>query len=97
MKQLIIEWDEESPAVYVTFGEMTKPGQVTRTEEIDELVMADFDTDGKLLGLEMIGSEANLFMSAVMANLRKSVDSNFDLVKAIGYSSSKINDLASDL
>lgn len=59
MKSLVITLEATETGVlgYVYFQE-TAPGQAARTEEIEpRSVLADYDADGRLLGLEFLHAE----------------------------------------
>lgn len=47
-----IEYDKEVDALYIRIQEK----KVARTREIEEGVNLDFDSDGKVIGLEIIGA-----------------------------------------
>jgi len=47
-----IEYDKEVDAIYIRIQEKT----VARTREIEEGVNLDFDDQGKVIGLEIIGA-----------------------------------------
>jgi len=47
-----IEYDKEVDAIYIRIQEKT----VARTLEIEEGVNIDFDSQGKVIGLEIIGA-----------------------------------------
>lgn len=47
-----IEYDKEVDALYIRIQEKT----VARTREIEEGINIDFDADGKVIGLEIIGA-----------------------------------------
>ena len=47
-----IEYDKEVDALYIRIQDK----EVERTREIEEGVNLDFDSDGKVIGLEIIGA-----------------------------------------
>lgn len=48
-----IEYDKEVDALYIRIQEK----YVKRTKEIEEGINLDFDEDGKIIGLEIIGAK----------------------------------------
>ncbi len=47
-----IEYDKEVDALYIRIQEK----KVARTKEVEEGINLDFDEDGKIIGLEIIGA-----------------------------------------
>ncbi|MCD6117381.1 DUF2283 domain-containing protein [bacterium] len=48
-----IEYDQEVDALYIRIQEKV----VSRTKELEEGINIDFDEDGKIIGLEIIGAK----------------------------------------
>jgi uncharacterized protein YuzE len=48
-------YDDEADAAYIYLGASIKKGGVARTVEVTSDVYADFDTKGRLLGIELLG------------------------------------------
>ncbi len=59
-----IEYDKDVDALYIRIQE----NQVARTQEISEGVNVDFDSEGKLIGLEVIDA-TKLYSLADIFNL----------------------------
>ena len=53
-------YDPDADAAYFTFATAIAPGQVAETREVAPNVMLDFDAQGRLLGLEVLGARAVL-------------------------------------
>jgi uncharacterized protein YuzE len=51
-----LEYDKEADAAYVYFEYPIKDGQAKRTQEISGNIIADFDENGKLLGVEILNA-----------------------------------------
>lgn len=56
-----IEYDKEVDALYIRIQEK----EVARTEEISEGVNLDFDADGRLIGLEVLGATKSYSLSDI--------------------------------
>jgi uncharacterized protein YuzE len=50
------EYDEEADAAYVYLVHPIKDGQAANTVELTEKIALDFDSEGKLLGVEILNA-----------------------------------------
>jgi len=51
-----IEYDKEIDAAYIYIEDEIKDGEVSKTIELNENIIADFDDEGKLLGVEILNA-----------------------------------------
>lgn len=51
-KPLAIRWSNDGPIVYVVISNE----EVARTREVEEDVLADYDSNGDLVGFEVVGA-----------------------------------------
>lgn len=57
------EYDPEANALYVRFSD----DRVERTEELRPGIMLDFDSKGRIVGIEMLDAKASLSESALQS------------------------------
>ena len=57
-----IEYDREADALYIQIQEK----RVTKTKEIEEGVLIDFDEDGKLIGIEILDATKRFTLSDII-------------------------------
>ena len=58
--------DDEADAAYATLSS----GTVARTEQVSEGILVDFDAEGRVLGLEVLGLKARLGSADVSSYLQ---------------------------
>ena len=51
-----LEYDKEADAAYIYLEYPIKKGQAKNTIELNENIMLDFDSKGKLLGVEILNA-----------------------------------------
>ncbi len=51
-----IEYDKEADAAYIYVEYPVKKGEAKKTIELNENIILDFDTKGKLLGMEILNA-----------------------------------------
>ncbi len=56
-----LEYDAVADAAYIRFS--TEP--VLESEEVSEGIMLDYDSDGRIVGLEVLNARANLPAAAL--------------------------------
>jgi len=62
-------YDKEVGVAYVYFVESIGDGEAVETIELNDNIVLDFDKDGKLLGMEMLGAEKVLGEKVLAANV----------------------------
>jgi uncharacterized protein YuzE len=74
MDPIQIRYDSPADAAYIYLGESRGPGSVVQTYACDPVQVAgminlDFDKDGRLLGIEVLGASAKLLPELLAAAL----------------------------
>jgi len=62
-------YDKQADALYIYF---TSGKSVTKTEEVKEDIMVDYDDDGSLIGLEILDASKKLSKQTLTSILRDS-------------------------
>jgi hypothetical protein len=90
MRNLRLEVMDGGNAIYVTAD---PDGLWARSTEIDETVTADWDAQGRLIGLELIGSTAVAAMAGMVQGLLTSqvgdLDRLGDVLDKLGFDGAK--------
>lgn len=60
------EYDKDVDAAYVSFVEDIKDGEAEKTIELDKNIILDFDSEGKLLGVEILNASKVLNEKALI-------------------------------
>lgn len=55
-----IEIDNEADAAYIYTKSEIEEGEVAKTIEVNESIILDFDSSGKLIGIEILNASKNL-------------------------------------
>ncbi|GGR31058.1 DUF2283 domain-containing protein [Agromyces mediolanus] len=60
-----LTYDPEADAAYLTLGDTIAPGSISHTVEFESpaggtMLLADVDTNGRILGFEFIGAQHTL-------------------------------------
>lgn len=59
-----IDFDKEADAAYIYFKEI-RSGEVVSTVSLNEVVNIDLDSDGKVIGIEILDASQNLPVGSV--------------------------------
>jgi len=62
-----IEYDDEADAAYLYLKYPIKDGEASRSKELKENIILDYDSDGKLLGVEILNASKVLNKDALSA------------------------------
>jgi len=54
------EFDKETDVAYIYLKEKIEQGEATRTININEDIMLDFNSENKLIGIEVLNASKNL-------------------------------------
>ncbi len=60
-----IEYDKDVDAAYIDLVGNVKDGEATKTIELNENIILDFDSNGKLLGIEILNASKVLNKSVL--------------------------------
>lgn len=60
------EYDKDADAAYVYLVEDIKDGEAEKTIELNKDIILDFDSDGKLLGVEILNASKVLNKKALI-------------------------------
>jgi uncharacterized protein YuzE len=61
-----LEYDKDVDAAYIYIEHPIRDGQVKNTLELNENIILDFDTNGKLLGIEILDASKVLNKKALL-------------------------------
>ena len=61
-----LEYDKEVDAAYIYLEHPIKDGQSKRTKAINEDIILDFDSKGKLLGVEILNASKHLNKKVIL-------------------------------
>lgn len=66
-----LEYDKDADAAYIYLVSPIKSGEIKKTTELNENIILDFDSKGKIIGVEILNASKTLSKKALLKAVAK--------------------------